>query len=197
MDSLEETESKIKQIEKDVVDCRRCSLWKTRRNPVVGDGALNARVMFIGEAPGYYEDVQGIPFVGKAGKIYDELLSSINLERKSVYITNILKCRPPGNRNPFHTEIKACTPYLDRQIMAIKPYVIVTLGNFASSYVLEKFGLKAEKIGAIHGNMFRIENLVFNSKIVPLYHPAFAVYNPKIRKVLLKDFESIARALYE
>ena len=157
-------------------------MWRTRKNPIVGDGSLDARVMFIGEAPGYYEDIQGIPFVGRAGKIYDELLRSIGIQRKAVYVTNILKCRPPGNRDPFNAEIKACTPYLDKQIMAIKPDVIVTLGNFASSYVLKKFGLQTEKIGAIHGNIFRIENLVFDLRIVPLYHPAAAVYNPEIRK---------------
>ena len=197
MGSLQEIEREIKQIEQDVIDCRRCDLWKTRKNPVVGDGPLDARVMFIGEAPGYYEDIQGIPFVGRAGKVFDELLSSIELQRKEVYVANILKCRPPENRDPFNAEIKACTQYLDKQIMAIRPDVIVSLGNFASSYVLGKFGLQVKKIGAIHGNIFRIKNLVFESRIVPLYHPAVAVYNPEIRKVLLKDFESITRALYE
>ena len=195
MVSPEKVESKINQIKQDVANCRRCSLWKTRKNPVLGDGSLDTRVMFIGEAPGYYEDIQGIPFVGRAGKVFDELLKSIELQRKNIYITNILKCRPPENRNPFDTEIKACTPYLDRQIMAIKPMVIVTLGNFASTYILSKFGLQAKKIGAIHGNIFQIENLEFKSSIIPLYHPATAVYNPKFRNVLLKDFVSIKKAL--
>ena len=197
VDSLLEVEREIKQIEQDITNCRRCDLWKTRKNPVVGDGSLDAHVMFIGEAPGYYEDIQGIPFVGRAGKVFNELLRSIGLQRKAVYVANTLKCRPTDNRDPFDSEIKACTPFLDRQIMAITPKVIVTLGNFASSYIFKKFGLQVEKIGIIHGNIFRIKNLVFDSRVIPLYHPAAAVYNPEMRKVLLRDFESITRALYE
>jgi len=191
MNSVPEVEDEIRQIRQDVVECRKCELWKTRKNPVVGNGALDAKIMLIGEAPGYHEDVQGIPFVGKAGKLLDELLQSIDMEREEVYIANILKCRPPNNRNPFDSEIKACTPYLDKQIMAIKPMVIGTLGNFASSYVLEKFGFKAETIGKIHGKVFHIKNLFFESKIIPLYHPAAAVYNPNMKTVLMGDFKTI------
>ena len=191
MNSVLEVEDEIRQIRQDVVECRKCELWKTRKNPVVGNGALDAKIMLIGEAPGYHEDVQGIPFVGKAGKLLDELLQSIDMEREAVYIANILKCRPPNNRNPFDSEIKACTPYLDKQIMAIKPEVIGTLGNFASSYVLEKFGFKAATIGKIHGKVFHIKNLFFESKIIPLYHPAAAVYNPNMKTVLMGDFKTI------
>jgi len=191
MNSVPEVEDEIRQIRQDVVECRKCELWKTRKNPVVGNGALDAKIMLIGEAPGYHEDVQGIPFVGKAGKLLDELLQSIDMEREEVYIANILKCRPQNNRNPFDSEIKACTPYLDKQIMAIKPMVIGTLGNFASSYVLEKFGFKAETIGKIHGKVFHIKNLFFESKIIPLYHPAAAVYNPNMKTVLTGDFKTI------
>ena len=195
MISLSKIEKEIKQIEQDVTNCRRCGLWKTRNNPVAGEGAVTAKVMFIGEAPGYNEDMQGRPFVGKAGKIFDELLYSVGLERKEIYIANILKCRPPKNRDPLGDEIKACTSYLDKQIMAIKPKVIVTLGNFASSYVLEKFGFQAEKIGKIHGKIFRIKNLLFDARIIPLYHPAAAVYNPNMKDVLMQDFKSIIKAL--
>lgn len=191
MNSVLEVEDEIRQIRQDVVECRKCELWKTRKNPVVGNGALDAKIMLIGEAPGYHEDVQGIPFVGKAGKLLDELLQSIDMEREEAYIANILKCRPPNNRNPFDSEIKACTPYLDKQIMAIKPMVIGTLGNFASSYVLEKFGFKAETIGKIHGKVFHIKNLFFESKIIPLYHPAAAAYNPNMKTVLMEDFKTI------
>lgn len=195
MISLSKIEKEIKQIGQDVTNCRRCGLWKTRNSPVAGEGAVTAKVMFIGEAPGYNEDMQGRPFVGKAGKIFDELLYSVGLERKEIYIANILKCRPPKNRDPLGDEIKACTSYLDKQIMAIKPKVIVTLGNFASSYVLEKFGFQAEKIGKIHGKIFRIKNLLFDARIIPLYHPATAVYNPNMKDVLMQDFKSIIKAL--
>jgi len=195
MISLSKIEKEIKQIEQDVTNCRRCGLWKTRNNPVAGEGAVTAKVMFIGEAPGYNEDMQGRPFVGKAGKILDELLHSVGFERKEIYIANILKCRPPKNRDPLGDEIKACTSYLDKQIMAIEPKVIVTLGNFASSYVLEKFGFQAEKIGKTHGKIFHIKNLLFDARIIPLYHPAAAVYNPNMKDVLMKDFKSITKAL--
>ena len=195
MISLSKIEKEIKQIERDVINCRRCDLWKTRNNPVAGEGSVTTKVMFIGEAPGYNEDMQGRPFVGKAGKILDELLHSVGFERKEIYIANILKCRPLKNRNPLRKEIKACTSYLDKQIMAIKPKIIVTLGNFASSYVLEKFGFQAERIGKIHGKIFQIKNLLFDTRIIPLYHPAAAVYNPNMKDVLMKDFKSIIEAL--
>ena len=195
MDLLLEVEKEINQLTQDVTNCKKCELWKTRKNPVVGNGALNAQVMFIGEAPGYHENMQGIPFVGRAGKVFDELLKSIGLEREEVYVCNILKCRPPDNRNPFDLEIKACISYLDRQITAIKPKVIGTLGNFATSYVLEKFGLQTEKIGKIHGKTFHIKNLLFDARIIPLYHPAAATYNPNMKSVLLEDFKAIAMHL--
>ncbi len=195
VNSLREVEREIKQIEQDITNCRKCELWKTRTNPVVGEGAIDAHVMFIGEAPGYNEDIQGRPFAGRAGKVFDELLRSIGLEREAVYVGNILKCRPPDNRDPFDSEIKACTPYLDRQIMSIQPQVIATLGNFASSYVLGKFGLQAEKIGNIHGKIFRIKNLLFDARIIPLYHPAAATYNPNMKSVLMDDFKAIAMYL--
>ena len=147
--------------------------------------------MLIGEAPGYHEDVQGRPFVGKAGKLLDELLLSIGIKREEVYIANILKCRPPENRNPFNSEIAACTPYLDKQIQLIKPKIIGTLGNFATSYVLEQFGFQAESIGKIHGKTFSVKNLIFEAKIIPLYHPAAAVYNPNMKPILMEDFKLI------
>ena len=195
MDLVFEVEKEINQLTQDVANCKKCELWKTRKNPVVGNGALNAQVMFIGEAPGYHENMQGIPFVGRAGEVFDELLKSIGLEREEVYVCNILKCRPPDNRNPFDLEIKACTSYLDRQITAIKPKVIGTLGNFATSYVLEKFGLQTEKIGKIHGKTFHIKNLLFDARIIPLYHPAAATYNPNMESVLMEDFKAIAMQL--
>ena len=197
MDLSLEVEKEIKQLEHVIVNCKKCELWKTRKNPVVGNGSLDAGVMFIGEAPGYHEDMQGVPFVGRAGKVFDELLQSIELKRGEVYVCNILKCRPPDNRNPLDLEIKACTPYLDRQITAIKPKVIGTLGNFATSYILQKFGLEVEKIGKIHGKTFHIKNLLFESRIIPLYHPAAATYNPNMKSILLDDFKTINLHLSE
>lgn len=191
MSILIEVEKEINQITKNVDNCKKCELWKTRKNPVVGKGSLNAKIMFIGEAPGYNEDLQGIPFVGRAGKVLDELLKSIDMQRKDVYICNILKCRPPNNRNPLDKEIKACTPYLDLQITAIKPEIICTLGNFATSYVIDKFGIPVEKIGKIHGKTFHIKNLFFDAVIIPLYHPAAATYNPNMKSILIDDFKII------
>jgi len=176
---------------KEIKSCKRCGLWKTRKNPVIGDGSPNSRIMLIGEAPGYNEDISGKPFVGEAGKILNELLKSVGLERKDVYITNILKCRPPGNRNPRPEEIKACVPYLDRQISLLKPRIIATLGSFAMSYIFEKFGLKKEKISSVHGKVFKVNNLTGTVKIIPLYHPAVAVYNKNMKTTLLKDFRSL------
>ena len=195
MVSLPKIEGEIKQLEQDVANCEGCDLWKTRNNPVAGEGPVIAKVMFIGEAPGYNEDLQGRPFVGKAGKLLDELLRSVELDRKEIYITNILKCRPPNNRNPQSSEVSSCTPYLDKQITNIQPSVIASLGNFASSYVLEKYGFQAEKIGKIHGKTFHIKNLLFDARIIPLYHPAAAVYNPNIKDILMEDFKSIIKAL--
>ncbi len=171
--------------------CKRCNLWKTRTNPVVGEGSLTTNIMFIGEAPGYNEDQQGKPFVGRAGKIFDELLNSIGLKRKDIYITNILKCRPPDNANPSPEQIKACSPYLDEQIKIIQPKIIVTLGNFALSYIFDKFRLKQEKISSIHGRVFTLANLVGIEKIVAMYHPAVAAYNPSMKAILIKDFKTI------
>ncbi|HHH79463.1 MAG TPA: uracil-DNA glycosylase [Thermoplasmatales archaeon] len=183
-----------KQLEDAVANCRKCSLWKTRSNPVVGGGSKDAKVMFIGEAPGYWEDVKGRPFVGRAGRVLDELLESINLSREEVYITNILKCRPPNNRNPLQSEIEACTPYLDRQIELMNPEIIATLGNFALSYISEKFGLDLENVGGVHGKVFKIKTLFGDITIIPLYHPAAAVYNPALKEVLLRDIRAIRAA---
>ncbi|MEX0569022.1 MAG: uracil-DNA glycosylase family protein [Candidatus Njordarchaeota archaeon] len=183
------------RLEKEIINCKKCNLWKTRNNPVIGEGSRTAHVLFIGEAPGYWEDVKGRPFVGKAGKILDELLKSIDIDREKVYIANVLKCRPSGNRNPSQTEIESCVPYLDRQIEMINPKIIVTLGNFALLYIAGKFGLKQENIGRIHGKTFKIKTLFGDMTVVPLYHPAAAVYNPSLKKTLLEDIGVVKRLL--
>jgi DNA polymerase len=187
----------MKHITSFVENCRKCSLWKTRKKPVVGEGSIDADILFVGEAPGYNEDIQGRPFVGKAGKILDKLLESIGLKRNDVYVANILKCRPPDNRNPLKTEIAVCTEYLDKQIEIIQPRIIIPLGNFANSYIFEKFGLKYDKISNIHGKIFQINTLFGDVKIIPMYHPAVATYNLEAKNILLDDFKVIKNTIKE
>lgn len=180
-------DDELKKIKEEVIACKKCPLYKTRIYPVIGQGNHQARIMFIGEAPGFNENKTGFPFCGKAGKVLDELLDSVNIKREDIYITNILKCRPPGNRNPKSEEIRACVPYLERQIEIIKPKIICTLGNFPTSYILEKFGLKdkIQGISKIHGQIFNANGL----KIIPLYHPAVAAYNATMKEILKTDFK--------
>jgi DNA polymerase len=174
-----------------VKNCKKCDLSRTRNNPVIGDGSTNTKILFIGEAPGYNEDIQGKPFVGKAGKILDELLESIGLSRDEIYIANILKCRPPNNRNPLKSEMESCTEYLDKQIQVIQPKIIVPLGNFASSFIFEKYNLKFGKISTVHGKKFQANTIFGNIAIIPLYHPAVATYNPNTINTLIEDFKVI------
>jgi len=197
MDTMDMAERgiKIKNLESKIRVCKLCELWKTRTNPVIGEGSISTGIMFIGEAPGYYEDLQGRPFVGKAGRILDELLRSVALERADVYITNVLKCRPPGNRNPKPEEIVACAPYLDSQLAIIEPEVIVTLGSFSLSYIFHKFGLKPDKISKIHGKVFTVSTISGVKRIISLYHPAVATYNPGMKEVLKEDFKQLADCL--
>jgi DNA polymerase len=188
-------EREMDDIGKLIRNCKKCDLYKTKINVVVGEGSLDSHIMFIGEAPGANEDKQGRPFVGKAGKILDELLESINLKRGDVFIANILKCRPPRNRNPLQSEIRSCTNFLDNQIKCIHPIMIVPMGNFASSYIFEKFDLKYDKISKIHGRTHRISTIFGDITIIPIYHPAAATYNPGMKDTLLSDFKVIKRSL--
>jgi len=183
----------LEHIKNEISNCRKCSLWKTRTNTVPGNGNLDADILFIGEAPGRNEDLKGKPFVGKAGKVFDELLESINLSRDDVFIANILKCRPPNNRNPLEGEIKACTSYLNRQIDVIKPKIIVPMGSFASNYILEKYGLNKDKISKIHGTKFEINTLSGKVIIIPIFHPAVVTYNINKIEDMKKDFKEISK----
>jgi len=185
----------MKNIADLVKNCKKCDLWKTRTKPVIGEGSEDANIIFIGEAPGYNEDRQGLPFVGKAGGILDQSLDSIGLQRQDVYIANILKCRPPKNRNPLKSEVDLCTGYLNKQIELIQPEVIIPLGNFATSYIFEKFGLKYDKISNVHGRIFQVNTIFGNIKIIPMYHPAVATYNPNTKDILIEDFKSIQTTL--
>ncbi|AFL95397.1 uracil-DNA glycosylase [Thermococcus cleftensis] len=186
----------MKKLEERIRACRKCPLGELRTNAVPGAGSYDAKVMFVGEAPGYWEDQKGLPFVGRAGRVLDELLAEIGLSREEVYITNIVKCRPPENRDPTEEEIKACSPYLDRQIDIIRPKVIVPLGRHSMRYILEKFGFEPEPISRIHGKTFEARTLFGKIVIMPMYHPAAALYRPPIREELRKDFARL-RALLE
>jgi len=178
-----------------VMACEKCGLWKKRKNPVLGEGNLDADVLLIGEAPGYWEDAKGKPFVGSAGEILDETLSKIGLSRDSVYITNILKCRPPENRDPSASEIKACVPYLNQQIRIIKPKIIVTLGRHSTPYIFSKCGLAGGGITKVHGRTYEVKLLGLRVLPVPTYHPAAVLYNPKYRGALERDFQLLRREL--
>lgn len=167
--------------------CKGCTLFEGRTNVVFGDGNPDADVLIIGEAPGKNEDLQGKPFVGAAGKYLNELLEIAGLKREDVYIANVLKCRPPGNRNPQAEEIEACAPYLRQQTRLINPKYIVTLGNFST-----KFILKTERgITRLRGQVFQTGRF----KVFPVFHPAAALYDVKKRESLEHDFEVLGTLL--
>ncbi|MGQ9459685.1 MAG: type-4 uracil-DNA glycosylase [Candidatus Bathyarchaeaceae archaeon] len=185
----------MKTIEAEVRSCSKCQLWKHRKNAVPGEGNIDATVMFVGEAPGYWEDVKGKPFVGAAGKLLDEMLSEVGFSRGEVYITNVVKCRPPENRDPLPSEIETCTPYLDRQIRIIEPRFIVTLGRHAASHILPKAGFETGSITEIHGRVYEANLLGLKVFIIPMYHPAAALYNAKYKDELNRDFQLLKAEL--
>ncbi|MCE5191396.1 MAG: uracil-DNA glycosylase [Actinomycetia bacterium] len=170
----------LRALQEHIGDCQRCPLGSTRTRLVFGVGDPNARLMFVGEAPGKNEDLKGEPFVGAAGQLLDELLASIGLHRSDVYIANVLKCRPPANRDPLPLEIATCTPFLAEQVHLIDPDVIATLGNFATRFVL---GTDAG-ITQLRGKLYRVDG----RQVVPIYHPAAALYSPDKRAYLFEDF---------
>ncbi|MBI5147593.1 MAG: uracil-DNA glycosylase [Parcubacteria group bacterium] len=189
----------LKQIKNEVVAFEKSPLYAERiRNgvyPVIGEGSHWAKIIFIGEAPGRNEAKTGRPFCGAAGKVLDELLASAGIDRGDVYITNIVKDRPPNNRDPLPEEIAAYAPFLDRQIEIIKPKIITALGRFSMAYILKKYGLWNDSmtIGKIHGQLFTAETAFGKIAVVPLYHPAMAVYNPATKELLKKDFKILER----
>ena len=194
-------EQELKKIKDEVLNCKRCLLHKERfKNklyPVIGEGNHQASIMFVGEAPGLNEAKTGRPFCGAAGKILDELLESVNIKREDVYITNILKDRPPGNRDPQPKEIKACASYLERQIEAINPKIICPLGRYSMRFLMEKFGLEDQlaEISRIHGKLFKVNNFFYNFTLIPFYHPAVAIYNPNMKDILKEDFKVLKTLL--
>ena len=169
----------LNKIAQEVSDCQKCILHYSRKNAVPGAGPADADIMFIGEGPGFHENEQGLPFVGAAGKFLDDLLASINLKRSDVFIANVVKCRPPGNRDPMPEELEACGVYLEKQIKAINPQVIVTLGRFSMARYFPN-----AKISGIHGQ----PKVVKGRLIVPMYHPAAALHQGSLRPVIQEDF---------
>jgi uracil-DNA glycosylase len=171
--------------------CTRCALAKGRTQVVFGSGNPDADLMFVGEAPGFHEDQQGVPFVGQAGKLLERLLEGIGLSRADVYIANVLKCRPPGNRDPMPEEIAACEPHLFRQIELIEPKLVATLGNFATKLLSGR----PTGITRVHGHEQEVTLGTRTVQLYPLYHPAAALYTPSMLKVLEEDFARIPALL--
>lgn len=185
--NLENKEQEISDLYQAVHECKECPLYRLAKNPVPGAGSANAQIMFIGEGPGEKEDELGLPFVGAAGKLLDEMLKSIDLKREDVYIANVVKHRPPGNRDPKPEEVAACWPYLQKQIDIIKPKLIVCLGRHSLGRFLPNVG----PISAVHGRCFVRKNQAY----MALYHPAVGLYNGGMRETLFKDFAKIKVAL--
>lgn len=169
----------LAKIAEETATCTKCALQHSRKNAVPGSGPVDASIMFIGEGPGFHENEQGQPFVGAAGRFLNELLQTVGLRRDQVFITNVVKCRPPSNRDPQADELAACDGYLERQIQAINPKVIVTLGRFS----MQKF-LPNAKISQAHGQAIRVRGRL----VVPFYHPAAALHQPSLRPTVEADF---------
>jgi uracil-DNA glycosylase family 4 len=178
----------LDELEEAIRSCELCPLHQGRTQAVPGEGPTSADIMFIGEGPGFHEDRQGRPFVGAAGKFLEELLARIGLTREQVYIANVIKCRPPGNRDPLPNELSACEPYLDRQIQLIKPKVIVTLGRFS----MHRY-FPGASISKIHGQPKRVGNVL----VIPMFHPAAALHQPKWRPLVEADFEKLPQLIDE
>lgn len=179
----------LQELSDRIGDCRRCPLAQTRLRVVIGAGDPHARVVIVGEAPGRNEDLRGEPFVGAAGKLLDELLASIGLNRERVYIANIVKCRPPDNRNPSAVEVETCTPFLREQLRIIDPEVVVTLGNYATRFILGT----NEGITGLRGTVCETDTVA----VLPVFHPAAALYDRSKRDTLFADFALLGSLLRE
>ena len=190
-------EAVLEAVASEVRACTRCGLWKTRKHAVPGEGSADAKVMFVGEAPGYWEDVKGKPFVGDAGKFLDMLLAEMGFSRSQVFIGNVLKCRPPKNREPAPAEIEACTPYLDRQITTIKPKLIITLGNYSTAYIFSKAGLSFKGITEARGKFYQAKILGLAVTLFPTFHPAAGLYSAKYKQLLIEDFRLLKVKILE
>lgn len=183
--------ARLDELKAEASGCTRCRLAEGRTQVVFGSGDPDADLMFVGEAPGFHEDKQGVPFVGQAGKLLDRLLGGIGLTRADVFVANVLKCRPPGNRDPVPDEIEACEPYLFRQVELIEPHVIATLGNFATKLLSGK----QAGITRVHGQEQEVTLGGRDVLLYPLYHPAAALYTPSMLTVLEEDFARLPALL--
>jgi uracil-DNA glycosylase len=196
---IEERRKALKKIKDEILVLKSSPLYaeriKNKVFPVIGEGSHFAKIMFVGEAPGKNEAQSGRPFCGAAGKILDELLESVEVKRGDVYITNIVKDRPPQNRDPLPEEIESYGPFLDRQIEIIQPKVIATLGRYSMVYIMQKFGLggQLESISQAHGKWYEAKTSYGMVTIIPLYHPAAAIYNQLLKDTLKKDFQIIKK----
>lgn len=180
--------SALTELYQQIAFCHKCDIARLRTKVVPGEGAENAEIMFIGEAPGWHEDQQGRPFVGQAGQYLDQLLLSINLKRPQVYIANVIKCRPPDNREPLPTEIQNCCDWLDRQIDIIKPKMIVTLGRYSMARYFP-----GKSISKIHGTAVRRDDIIYYA----MYHPAAALHQGSLRKDIEEDIKKIPKLIAE
>jgi len=178
--------SELEELHQRIASCPDCDLCRTRTHAVPGEGPPNAEVLFVGEAPGFYEDQQARPFVGPAGRFLDELIASIGLRRDQVFITNVVKCRPPNNRDPLPGEIDACRKHLQRQIELIQPRIIVSLGRYSLAWFSPR-----DAISKVHGQAKVKDGVYF----IPMYHPAAALHAGNMRKVIEEDFRKIPAVL--
>jgi len=182
------TEDTLAQIAKEVSVCTNCALHESRKKSVPGEGPANAEIMFIGEGPGFHENEQGRPFVGAAGKFLDQLLAQAGVTRSEVFIGNVVKCRPPENRDPLPDELSACDVYLERQIEAINPSIIVTLGRFSMGKYMQ-----GAKISQIHGQMRKVGERY----VISMFHPAAALHQAALKPAILADFAKLPELLEE
>jgi len=178
----------LKRISQETAVCTKCTLHHSRKNAVPGEGPMGAEIMLIGEGPGFHENEQGKPFVGAAGRFLDELLAKISMNRADVYITNVVKCRPPSNRDPQPEELGACNDYLERQIQAINPKVIVTLGRFSMARFMPN-----AKISSVHGQAIKVRGRL----VVAMYHPAAALHQHSLRPIIEADFSRLPSLITE
>lgn len=185
---MDDKATALRELAEQIAACPKCELSKTRTHAVPGEGNPNADIVFIGEGPGFYEDQQARPFVGPAGKFLDELLASIGLKRQDVFICNVLKCRPPGNRDPLPGEMSACKPWLDQQLEIIKPKVIATLGRFSMNRYFP-----GQSISKVHGQPKKLDGVT----VVPMYHPAAALHQASLRRTIEQDFKKLPAILAE
>ena len=191
MEATVERAAALREYAEQTASCTKCALSQGRTQVVFGSGSPDADLMFVGEAPGFHEDQQGVPFVGQAGKLLDKLLGGIGLTRADVFVANVLKCRPPGNRDPLPEEIAACEPHLFRQIELIEPKLVATLGNFATKLLSGR----PAGITRVHGQEQEVTLGNRTVHLYPIYHPAAALYTPSMLKVLEEDFSRIPALL--